>query len=843
MPPKKPDKAEQAPECAAAAARGAAARGAGAAARRGARHAASRVTRGAAAGSRVMQAQRHAAAGSRATPPAARRRRRPGLASELAALAAANQDLELGHAMMVDKARQLKAENERLLADVAACKARIAAATHDCQDILAFRQEQARAADARGAALAQQLERLQAELAGGVAEIARLKARAHARRPAERRARPGARRATRPPPRLQEANAAQAAQLDDAAGLLQDKERLEAAVKEQHALIESRGTELRVARAHLDAKDAALDKARSEIAELSMRCQAATQLRILFGEPWLVATSRHRLKGSVPHDREFNALAALAGGKQLVLHGGQSRSHEGVARETAVLSLDTLTWEQPDGAAATQPAPLLGHTATAVGGRKLLVFGGSTGDEATSAAMVLPDACAAQHVRWTAVASSGPSQPSPRLCHAAAALRDKVLVFGGMSYAGLLLNDVWSLDLESGVWSHLSCHSASGAVPSPRKGASLCATDDGRRLYLVGGHDGRRHLPPGANPRRRVWGSPQNDVHYLDVERLVWSAVTPSGVAPEPREGHAAAVLGGKYLVVSGGCGAAAPAPAAQLQAPGSGAADGGDGGDGGAGGGRRLTDTHVLSIFDGPAWEQLDDGEWAKGLVWLKQARSARAAASGRPERVLCAASCTDRRPAAQSSCATAVHGSRLYTLLPNVHEQLDEVMITELTLPEDIARLAAAGRRRDEQARAPLRVLRCTRRAKSLGCGPAAPQSARAAAAGQVERLELLPDARAVTASSVEVAWRPPSKNSERITSYKLMVASRGSRGVGGQPGCCRPGARAGVAREAYSGRALSRVVGGLRPGTEVICCVKATYDDGSFAWSESHAYSTRG
>lgn len=35
-------------------------------------------------------------------------------------------------------------------------------------------------------------------------------------------------------------------------------------------------------------------------------------------------------------------LSLCPGGKQLVLHGGQSRTHESVARETAVLSLDTL---------------------------------------------------------------------------------------------------------------------------------------------------------------------------------------------------------------------------------------------------------------------------------------------------------------------------------------------------------------------------------------------------------------------------------------------------------------------------------------------------------------------
>lgn len=41
------------------------------------------------------------------------------------------------------------------------------------------------------------------------------------------------------------------------------------------------------------------------------------------------------------------------------------------------------------------------------------------------------------------------------------------------------------------------------------------------------------------------------------------------------------------------------------------------------------------------------------------------------------------------------------------------------------------------------------------------------------QCERLELTNDAMA-TSCSIQVSWRPPSKNSERITFYKLMVAT---------------------------------------------------------------------
>lgn len=185
-------------------------------------------------------------------------------------------------------------------------------------------------------------------------------------------------------------------------------------------------------------------------------------------------------------------------------------------------------------------------------------------------------------------------------------------------------------------------------------GASLCATEDGRRLYLFGGHDG---------------SGPLNDCYYLEVEQLLWSATQPAGTPPEPREGHMAAVLG-RYLFVSGGCGvttaAAAPgtqgAQAAAGSAAGSAAAAGSSllgqssaaeslhstaaagvgkeslaggtsqaaaGGAAAAAAGsgvpqgvivpKRLTDTFVLDMYSGPCWEQLHAGS-SVNAMWLKQ-------------------------------------------------------------------------------------------------------------------------------------------------------------------------------------------------------------------------------
>jgi hypothetical protein len=62
--------------------------------------------------------------------------------------------------------------------------------------------------------------------------------------------------------RSQEANTSQAARLDDAAGLLADKERMVETVKKQHALIEQREASLKAMKAQLDGKEAALEKAK-----------------------------------------------------------------------------------------------------------------------------------------------------------------------------------------------------------------------------------------------------------------------------------------------------------------------------------------------------------------------------------------------------------------------------------------------------------------------------------------------------------------------------------------------------------------------------------------------------
>lgn len=80
--------------------------------------------------------------------------------------------------------------------------------------------------------------------------------------------------------------------------------------------------------------------------------------------------------------------------------------------------------------------------------------------------------------------------------------------------------------------------------PMARAGASLSITEDGRRLYLFGGHDGTKAL---------------NDVHFMEVEKLAWNPL-PVHVSPGRAAGRGPALgqlrsqLGGAAGAVGASC-------------------------------------------------------------------------------------------------------------------------------------------------------------------------------------------------------------------------------------------------------------------------------------------------
>jgi hypothetical protein len=82
------------------------------------------------------------------------------------------------------------------------------------------------------------------------------------------------------------------------------------------------------------------------------------------------------------------------------------------------------------------------------------------------------------------------------------------------------------------------------------------------------------------------------------------------------------------------------------------------------------------------------------------------------------------------------------------------------------------------------------------------------------------------AACSTSLELRWRPPVRNAERITSYTLMMTPGGST----------------VSKAWYRGLGEWTAVAGLKPGWEYIFSLKATYDDDSHIWSDTVAFHTR-
>uniref|UniRef100_A0A7S3QQQ5 Fibronectin type-III domain-containing protein n=2 Tax=Dunaliella tertiolecta TaxID=3047 RepID=A0A7S3QQQ5_DUNTE len=608
------------------------------------------------------------------------------LQEEVKLLERARNDMQVEESFVHDKYKQIKAENERLQAEINKYRSRLGNATEDYADILEHRQEQIKAEEVKLRSMQAQVEKLDSELKQATEEVKNLK----------------------------ESNAAQAAKLEDASALLQDKENLEDAVRKQHDLIEKQSEELKYLRNKLEEQDKELNTARGQLEELTLKSSATTELKILFEEPWILQTSHARLRGDVPLDREAGSLCVLAGGKLLVIYGGMSRisnqTQDGLGREVAVLNVETMQWERPS--TARTPMTSHSHTGTVVGRTKILVFGGVKGELAASDISILNT----DNMKWLVPQVKGLEKPPPRHGHATCAVREKVFVFGGMSMEGALLNDLWVYDQDSLTWTNVTI--CGGHPPSPRRGATLSVTEDGRRLYMFGGNDGSR---------------PLNDVYFMEIERLTWGYLPVHvGSQPEPREDAQSTIIA-KYLIISGGCT---------------------------QGGTRRLGDVQVLDLYS-PRWECLDDGSYTVTMPWLKQ------------------------RAAYSCFC-----GNKLYTLKPSMHEKLWELQVTEFALPEDIERLRNSKKR-------------------DLGVS---------------EKLQLLDDA-ICGVSSIELQWRPPTKNTDRIERYKLMIATS-----------------TGVVKDVYQGKEQRFKITGLKPNTEYILCVKAIYDDGSFLWSESKPYMTK-
>lgn len=119
---------------------------------------------------------------------------------------------------------------------------------------------------------------------------------------------------------------------------------------------------------------------------------------------------------------------------------------------------------------------------------------------------------------WSELLPTG-SLPAPRYAASAVydPVRDRMVIFGGVSWTGSYLNDVWALPLSGTLaWSQLS---PTGTPPLARYLTAAIYDSLRDRLLLCGGYSAAGYV---------------NDVWALPLSALAWSQVSPTGTPPDP---------------------------------------------------------------------------------------------------------------------------------------------------------------------------------------------------------------------------------------------------------------------------------------------------------------------
>ena len=202
---------------------------------------------------------------------------------------------------------------------------------------------------------------------------------------------------------------------------------------------------------------------------------------------------------------------------RMVLFGGDDGSG-GPPGTTWVLPFGSPTWSQlsPSG---DIPVGRYDHVAVLdTAGDRMLVFGGLA-DIPTNALLSLSLSGATS---WTTLAALGGPAP-PRTDHAAAydPARDRMVVFGGQSATGPVLQDAWALVFSSQTWINLN---PSGQKPDARDGHVMVYDSTHDRMLVFGGSDN------GNNPLNDVWSLTLGATP-------AWNKINPAGSSPPERFG------------------------------------------------------------------------------------------------------------------------------------------------------------------------------------------------------------------------------------------------------------------------------------------------------------------
>ena len=183
------------------------------------------------------------------------------------------------------------------------------------------------------------------------------------------------------------------------------------------------------------------------------------------------------------------------------------------------------------------------HTATVFGGTRMVIFGGLDRFGVLHNALYAWDFAAGS---WGKIKPVG-EMPTARYKHAAVAIKDALIVYGGSDLRAPL-GDLWIYSNHLNAWSNPRPQ-ANGPTPKARE--RTCAVEFKRRLLIFGGFGGGA-----AAGHVGYWGNPGflRDLWEYDPGTDTWSeyAIDQSKPQPWPRASHACAVSGGSLFMFGG---------------------------------------------------------------------------------------------------------------------------------------------------------------------------------------------------------------------------------------------------------------------------------------------------
>jgi N-acetylneuraminic acid mutarotase len=137
-------------------------------------------------------------------------------------------------------------------------------------------------------------------------------------------------------------------------------------------------------------------------------------------------------------------------------------------------------------------------------------------------------------LRWQEAIIKG-ILPEARWAHSGVSNGSQIFIFGGYS-GGSYCNDLWRLDLNEMKWYRCQTLSA----PSIR-GAQTATILSNNNLIIFGGYEGNTHL---------------SDMYLVDTTNcdgpMKWTKIEGGGLAPSPRRGHSASLVGNNIFFFGG---------------------------------------------------------------------------------------------------------------------------------------------------------------------------------------------------------------------------------------------------------------------------------------------------